>query len=215
MMSSSIDFWFSIDSTYTYLSVMRIEAVERQSGVTFRWRPFNVGAIMVEMDNLPFTNKPIKARYMWRDIERRAKMYELPWSSIPIYPIKSVAFVNRIALVGAKEGWCAWYVKAAYQRWFNSGRDPSIEPGLSDTLKDIGQNPDRVIATAASDEMKAMLNSETNIARALGIFGSPTFATEGEIFWGDDRLEDTIRWHSQSRETLPASEPASRLSTQV
>ena len=32
-------------------------------------------------------------------------------------------------------------------------------------------------------------------AKSLGIFGAPTFATRGEIFWGDDRLEDAIRWH--------------------
>jgi 2-hydroxychromene-2-carboxylate isomerase len=83
-MSSPIDFWFSIGSTYTYLSVMRIEAVARQSGVTFRWRPFDVSAIMIEMDNIPFSNKkPAKARYMWRDIERRAILHRLPWVRYP------------------------------------------------------------------------------------------------------------------------------------
>lgn len=197
-MSSSIDFWFAIGSTYTYLSVMRLEIVERQSGVSFRWRPFDVRAIMVEMNNLPFTHKPIKARYMWRDIERRAKTHGLPWSGIPPYPIKYLPFANRIALVGAKEGWCAQYTKAAYQRWFVNGHDPSIEPDLSGALQDIGQNPERVIAAAASEEMKAALNSETDTARALEIFGSPTFVTGGEIFWGDDRLEDAIQWHRQS-----------------
>jgi 2-hydroxychromene-2-carboxylate isomerase len=73
-MSAPIDFWFSIGSTYTYLSVMRVGDIERQNGITFRWRPFDVRAIMTEMDNIPFTNKPIKARYMWRDIERRATL---------------------------------------------------------------------------------------------------------------------------------------------
>ena len=154
---SSLDFWFSVGSTYTYLSVMRLEAVERQSGVTFRWRPFDVRAIMIEMDNVPFSTKPIKERYMWRDIERRAKVYGLPWSAIPPYPIKSLGFVNRVALVAAEEGWCAQYVRAAYERWFGTGQDPSVEPELSLTLKAIGQRPDEVLAAAASDKMKAML----------------------------------------------------------
>jgi len=61
---SSLDFWFSVGSTYTYLSVMRLDTVERQSGVTFRWRPFDVRAIMLEMDNIPFSTTPIKERYM-------------------------------------------------------------------------------------------------------------------------------------------------------
>jgi 2-hydroxychromene-2-carboxylate isomerase len=110
-MSSPIDFWFSIGSTYTYLSVMRIENVERQTGVAFRWCPFDVRAIMVEMDNIPFSNKPAKARYMWRDIERRAKMHGLSWAAIPPYPIKHLSLANRIALVGAREGWAAIRMK--------------------------------------------------------------------------------------------------------
>jgi 2-hydroxychromene-2-carboxylate isomerase len=198
MTRPAIDFWFSIGSTYSYLTVMRVEDVAREHGITIRWRPFDVRAIMIEMDNLPFTHKPIKARYMWRDIERRATTHGLPWSGIPPYPIKHLPFANRIALIGAKDGWCAQYAKAAYQRWFVKGQDPSIEPDLSGALQDIGQNPERAIAAAASEELKAALNTETNAARALGIFGSPTFVTEGEIFWGDDRLEDAIAWYRKS-----------------
>lgn len=40
-----------------------------------------------------------------------------------------------------------------------------------------------------------MLERETSAARDLGIFGSPTFATGGEIFWGDDRLDDAVSWY--------------------
>ena len=56
---------------YTYLSVMRIEQVARQSGVEVCWHPFNVRAIMIEQNNIPFHSKPIKMQYMWRDIEMR------------------------------------------------------------------------------------------------------------------------------------------------
>jgi 2-hydroxychromene-2-carboxylate isomerase len=56
-MPSQIDPWLSIGSTYTYLTVMRIGKVAQQSGVMFRWRPFNVRAIMVEMNNIPFARR--------------------------------------------------------------------------------------------------------------------------------------------------------------
>lgn len=195
---SSLDFWFSVGSTYTYLSVMRLDTVERQSGVTFRWRPFDVRAIMLEMDNIPFSTKPIKERYMWRDIERRAKKYSLPWSGIPSYPPNHLGFINRVALVGAEEGWCAQYVKATYQRWFRTRQDPSLESELMATLKGIGQHPDEVLASAASEKMKAALQSQTDAARALQIFGSPNFVVGKEVFWGDDRLEDAIQWHNRA-----------------
>jgi 2-hydroxychromene-2-carboxylate isomerase len=197
-MSSQIDFWFSVGSTYSYLSVMRIDEVARRTGLTFRWRPFDVRAIMVEMNNVPFHTKPAKLRYMWRDVERRADVYGLPWSAVPPYPIKHLSLVNRIALSATEEGWCADYVKSAYQNWFISGLDPSVEPTLSDTLRGIGQTPDKVIARATSEEAKAALEAATSAAQALGIFGSPTFVTNRELFWGDDRLEDAIKWHNHA-----------------
>jgi 2-hydroxychromene-2-carboxylate isomerase len=197
-MAENIDFWFSIGSTYTYLTVMRIETVAQRSGVNFRWRPFDVRAVMAAMDNIPFSTKPIKARYMWRDVERRALMYGVPWSGVPPYPLKHLTFVNRIALIGSKEGWCSDYARAAYRRWFGEKCDVSVEPDLSKCLRDIGQDPNRVLTLAASDEWKTALQVETNAASALGIFGAPTFAIGEEIFWGDDRLDDAIVWRDRS-----------------
>jgi 2-hydroxychromene-2-carboxylate isomerase len=62
----------------------------------------------------------------------------------------------------------------------------------------FGQHPDDVLASATSDKMKAALQSQTDAARALEIFRSPTFVVGKEVFWGDDRLDDAIEWHRQS-----------------
>ena len=72
-----IDFWFSIGSTYTYLSVNRIAELAKKENLIINWMPFSVRKIMMDMDNIPFTppSKKVKSDYMWRDIERRAKFY--------------------------------------------------------------------------------------------------------------------------------------------
>jgi len=70
-----IDFWHSIGSTYSYLTVMRLPHVAGASGVDFRWRPFNVRHVMTGQNNIPFKDKPVKAAFMWRDIERHARKY--------------------------------------------------------------------------------------------------------------------------------------------
>ena len=191
---SPIEFWFSIGSTYTYLTVMRIGEVAATTGISFRWRPFDVRAIMLEMNNIPFSTKPVKARYMWRDVERRAAMYGIPWAAIPPYPLKDLSLPNRVALVGCEEGWCAAYVTAAYRRWFIGRKDVSGEPNISTSLREIGQDPDRVLAIADSERLKILLNGQTDTARGLEIFGAPSFVVGDELFWGDDRLEDAIAW---------------------
>jgi len=61
----------------------------------------------------------------------------------------------------------------------------------------FGQHPDDVLASATSDKMKAALQSQTDAARALEIFGSPTFVVGIEVFWGGGQLDDAIEWHWQ------------------
>jgi 2-hydroxychromene-2-carboxylate isomerase len=198
-----IDFWFSVGSTYTYLSVMRLAQVERQSGVAFRWRPFSVRQIMIEMDNIPFRTKPVKAAYMWRDIERRAAMYGLPARVPAPYPLAQWDTANRVAVLGAAEGWVADYARATYRRWFADGFEPGSEPNLGESLREIGQDPGRVLSEAASAAIGEAYEAATAAARGLGIFGSPSFAVGREIFWGDDRLEDALEWHRAGRLARP------------
>jgi len=194
-MSQPIDFWFSIGSLYTYLSVMRIDRFEELSDVSFHWRPFSVRTIMTEMDNIP-ARKPAKLAYMWRDLERRAGKYLCDFPKRPPYPLTNFDLANRIAVVGADEGWCAEYVRTTYARWFGLGEESGSEPNVSASLREIGQDPARVLALAMSDKVGKAFDEATAQARALGIFGAPTFVTRGEVFWGDDRLEDAVRWHA-------------------
>ena len=201
--NSTIDFWFMVGSTYTYLAVSRLQDVEAATQIRFRWRPFNARAIMQEMNNIPFATKPIKLAYMWRDVERRASKYGLS-SQVPApYPLKNLELANRVAVLGESEGWCSDYVRSTYRLWFVEGKEAGAEPNLSESLREIGQDPDRVIAAAKNDSVGHALEANTEEAKGLNIFGAPTFVTRGEIFWGDDRLEDAIAWHRNGTLKLP------------
>lgn len=198
-----IEFWFSIGSTYSYLSVMRLADVEAGTGVGFRWQPFNVRAIMIEMDNIPFARKPVKAAYMWRDVERRAALYGLLPKLPAPYPLAELERANRVAIVGAAEGWCPAYAKESYRRWFETGEPAGSEPNLSASIRAAGQDAGRVLQLADSEKGKADLAQATEQAKALGIFGSPNFVVDGELFWGDDRLDDAVRWLRQMENGPP------------
>jgi 2-hydroxychromene-2-carboxylate isomerase len=197
-----IDFWFSIGSTYTYLSVMRLAEVERASGVAFRWRPFSVRQIMNEQNNRPFITKPVKMAYMWRDIERRAAMYGLPIKVPAPYPLAQWDVANRIAVLAAQEGWVNDYVRATFRRWFQDGLEPGVEPNLSESLEECGQESTRVLSRAERGDIGDAYEAATAEARQLGIFGSPTFVVGNELFWGDDRLDDAMTWY-RSRTLAP------------
>ena len=188
-----MDFWFSIGSTYTYLTVARLARIEADAGVEIRWRPFNVRHVMVSQNNIPFKDKPVKTAYMWRDIERRAAGYALPVRVPAPYPLPDLPLVNQIALLGLREGWGRAFVEAAYRGWFVDGLAPDHGDGLARALDAAGVGADAG-ERARAEDVVAALAAETDEAMRLGVFGSPSFVVGDEVFWGDDRLEDALAW---------------------
>ena len=191
----NIDFYFSIGSTYTYLSVTRILDVEKKNQVKFNWKPFSVRMIMKEMNNIPFPKDKInKVNYMWRDIERRAEGYKF-FAKTPVpYPLSEFDLANQIAILGLKMGWGVDYVRLTYKKWFQEGKEPAVEPSISEVCKELGLNKDEIIIESKTKEIKDEYFSNTDAARENKIFGSPSFMVDNELFWGDDRMEDAIKW---------------------
>ena len=190
-----IDFYFSIGSTYTYLSVTRILDVEKKNQVKFNWKPFSVRMIMKEMNNIPFPKDKInKVNYMWRDIERRAEGYKF-FAKTPVpYPLSEFDLANQIAILGLKMGWGVDYVRLTYKKWFQEGKEPAVEPSISEVCKELGLNKDEIIIESKTKEIKDEYFSNTDAARENKVFGSPSFIVDNELFWGDDRMEDAIEW---------------------
>ena len=192
---SNINFYFSIGSTYTYLTITRILDVEKKHSVKFNWKPFSVRAIMKEMNNIPFPKEKVnKVNYMWRDIERRAKGYGF-FAKTPVpYPLTQFDLANKLAILGLEEGWGVDYVRLTYKRWFQEGKEPAVDPNISEICNELKIDKNKVIEKANSDKIEKEYLANTESARKNKIFGSPTFIVGNEIFWGDDRMEDAITW---------------------
>jgi 2-hydroxychromene-2-carboxylate isomerase len=207
-----IDFWFTMGSTYTYLTVARLDNLVKSCGISLRRRTFrNVMALTGAM-HPPFLEGTAKMRYMWRDLERRAVKYGLP-IRLPIpYPSPDTVRANRVAVVGMREDWGPAYVRAAYRNWFEHGLGTGGEENLRASLAECGQGQDigRILSVADSEDVGDELELATDEARKLGVFGSPTFVVGTELFWGDDHLEDAIEWARRgSLEDQPLRRPSS------
>lgn len=193
-MAARIELFFFIGSTYSYLSVARADAVAARAGIELIWRPFSERTLMREQDNIPFATQPLKMRYMWRDIERRAARFGVPFRGIAPYPIDAGELANHVATLAAHEGWCREFTQAAYRSWFLELRDPGTPEALQQILRTLGRDAPACLARADEDAARSEYLAATERARQLGIFGSPTFVVGQEIFWGDDRLEDALAW---------------------
>lgn len=193
---TQLDFWYDLASTYSYVAAMRIEARAAEANARLRWRPFLLGPIFAEQGwtTSPFNLFPAKGKYMWRDMERLCLDQELPFRKPDPFPQNSL-LAARVALVAEAQGFIAEFTKAVFVAEFAAGAQISDPDVLKEILRDFGHDPEAIMAVAVSDDNKARLKAETEEAKRLGIFGAPSFVTkEGELFWGNDRLEQALDW---------------------
>jgi 2-hydroxychromene-2-carboxylate isomerase len=194
-MQASIEFWFEFGSTYSYLSVMRIEELAASHGVGVHYRPFLLGPIFRSfgLQGSPFNEQPQKGAYMWRDLERNCELLGIPWRKPSVFPRHTV-LAMRIALVGAEQPWMGAYCRETMLANFARDEDIASEAVLASILERIGLNAAEVLAEAVSEPNKTRLREQTEEAQKRGIFGAPMFFARGEMFWGNDRLEQAIEW---------------------
>ncbi|PZU95225.1 MAG: disulfide bond formation protein DsbA [Chelatococcus sp.] len=196
-----LDFWYEFASPYSFLSALRIEPLAQAAGVTLRWRPFLLGPIFAAQGwtTSPFNIFPSKGRYMWRDTGRRAGKLGLSIVQPASFPQNSLV-AARIALAGRDEGWTPAFSQALFRAEFCEGRDIADEAVLTAALRQAGADATAAQSASRSAETKGRLRAEIEYAKSIGIFGAPTFVTEdGELFWGDDRLEDALDWARNGR----------------
>lgn len=193
MPARRLDCYVFIGSTYGFLTAHRAAALAAARGVELRWKPFSLRTLLREQDSSPFLGRPAKLAYMWRDIERRAARLGIGFARPSRYPVDPQERANRLATLAAREGWCADFLREAYRAWFLEDREPGDPAVLAGILERIGR-PAATLARADDPDVAALFAANTDDARALGIFGAPDFVCDGEVFWGDDRLEDALDW---------------------
>jgi 2-hydroxychromene-2-carboxylate isomerase len=193
MVAPAIDFFYEFASTYSYIAAMRIAPLAAAEGVTVRWRPFLLGPIFKAQgwDTSPFNLYPVKGRYMVRDCERLAAARGLTFRLPQPFPQNSL-LAARVALIGLAQGWGEEFSRHVYLAAFAEGRDIAAPDVIGSIVTGLGHDAAATLARAQSDEIKAKLRATTDEAQRLGVFGAPSFIAAGELYWGNDRLEQAL-----------------------
>jgi 2-hydroxychromene-2-carboxylate isomerase len=162
-----------------------------------RWRPFLLGPIFAAQGwtSSPFNLYPAKGRNMWRDVEREAARLGLPALTRPDpFPQNSLS-ATRAAILGQGEDWLVPFSKAVYTASFAQGRSIAEPAAVIGILDSLGLDGTQTLRAASAEANKTRLRVAGEEARSRGIYGAPSFLTEdGELFWGNDRLEQALAW---------------------
>lgn len=196
-MGGTVQFWFEFASTYSYLSAMRIEQMAAEKGVSVNWQPFLLGPVFAEQgwNTSPFNLYPSKGRYMWRDMERLCAARNLPLNRPDPFPQNGL-LAARVSLAIEHHDDRAAFARSVYLAEFGDGRDISDAGVLAECLETSGLSA-ALLERAKDPGIKSALFEQSARAKDYDLFGAPSFLVNGELFWGDDRLEEAIN-HANS-----------------
>ena len=183
-------FYYDLSSPYAYLAARRVD--DLLPGVV--WRPIAFGFLLRHHGRVPWSLSPGRERDM-EEIAARAAARGLPPVVYPPgWPKESYSLDPLRACVHAeREGALKEFTLAAYEQAFAHERALADHEVLADAARAAGLDPDPVLAALDDREVRDRLKAYTDEAIERGVEGIPTVAVGGELFWGDDRLEDAAR----------------------
>ncbi len=194
---SAATFYFDLGSPFAYLTAERLEAHLPEP---IAWQPLLLGGIFKLNGRSSWALGDAARRQAgMADVERRAREYGLPPVRWPDPWPTDYLFAMRVATFAFAVGRGREFATRAFRAAFQEGHDLSTPERVLDAAAAVGIDP-RTAAEATRDPaVKAALQSATNAAHERGVFGVPTVAIDGELFWGDDRLRDAAAQLERSR----------------
>lgn len=189
-MPAPIDFYFDFSSPYGYFASLEVESLAARHGRAVAWRPILLGVVFKTTGQSPLLNQPLRGAYARRDLERTARRLRAPYRLPDPFPINAMAASRAFYwLHGRDPAGAVAFAREVFHAIFAEGRDMGPPAAVIELARVDG------LAAALDDPaVKARLKDEVDAAMALGVFGSPTLAVDGEPFWGYDRLADVERW---------------------
>lgn len=189
-MTRSVEFFFDVGSPAAYLAWTQLPAMCGSCGASIDYKPMLLGGVFQATGNQSPMMVPAKGSYMQRDLALHAQRYGVPFQHNPHFPINTLTLMRGATAIELRQPKrLADYLDAVFRAiWVDQQNmnDPQV---VAAVLHAAGFDPAALLAQAADPQVKERLKQVTQDAVARGVFGAPTFFVDGQMFWGQDRLE--------------------------
>jgi len=183
-----VTFYFDLGSPYAYLAAERLPALLAEP---VEWQPLSLGGLFKLTGRGSWALAGAARRQAgMAEIERRAQRYGMPPIHWPDPWPSNYLMAMRAATFAFARGLGREFTLCAFRHAFQFGRDLGVPAHVLEAAELAGLDRGEVEAGTRADRTKQALRSATEAAWELGVIGVPTIAIDGEVFWGDDRIED-------------------------
>lgn len=185
-------FYFDLGSPFAYLTAERISGLFTEAGLEQpEWQPILLGGLFQRFGRDSWAKGPGRDEGM-AEIERRAAEYGLPPLVWPEPWPGNTLFAMRAATFAKQTGRTVSFALAAFRQAFAAGRDLTDPDNVLIAAAACELHPNALLKAVGTGHVKNALREATDAAGELGVTGVPSLVVEGEVFWGDDRVEEAI-----------------------
>ena len=209
MPSKHVDYWFDLSCPYAYLATTQVASLAARTGAEVRLKPMLLGGVfraVSQPQNLAATLGAQKAKHMRDDLRRFAALWGVPLTFPKGHPHRTVTALRALLVTGEP------YLPLAlafYRAYWIEGIDLSTDEGVAQVLAREGHDAEEVLAETRTQAVKDALKALTDEALEAGVFGAPAFVVDGQLYWGQDRIEQVERaLGAVPTRTAPRGQPA-------
>lgn len=190
-MAKQIDYYFSTPSPWAYIGHAVFQDLAKAHGCTINYKPVMLGELFAETGGLPLGKRhPARQRYRMMELQRWREKRGLNFHLKPTHwpfdgRLADSAIVAAIIAGLDPEPFMRAVFKAAWEQQLNLG-DAGVVVDLADKA---GLPGEKLVKAADTAEVTAKYEQNRQDAIAADVFGSPGYVIDGEVFWGQDRLE--------------------------
>ena len=186
-------FYYDLSSPYSWLAAERINSTLPEPPV---WRPISFGFLIRAIEKTPWSMGEGREEGI-AEVERRAAERGLPELRWPEgWPVETYSLdALRAAVFAAEVGKVVAFSLAAFRQQFNAGRGLNDIDNVLLAAAACELHPKAVLKAIERQAIKDRLREATEEAIERGVTGVPTLAVDGDLFWGDDRLEEAAAAH--------------------
>jgi 2-hydroxychromene-2-carboxylate isomerase len=191
-MPRHIDYYFSLVSPWAYIGQKAFMEVVKRHNATLSYKPMALGAVFAETGGLPLAKRaPARQRYRLLELQRWREKRGLNFPLKPRHWPFDAALADRFAIAADKAGHdLAPFLLLAFQAIWEKEQNLADEATILAVAREAGiANAESLLETAKSDAIKEAYEANNKEAIARDAFGSPAYVLDGEVFWGQDRID--------------------------
>jgi 2-hydroxychromene-2-carboxylate isomerase len=190
--SERATFYFDVGSPYAYLAAERISGLFAEAKLEQpEWQPILLGGLFGHFGRDSWANGPGRAEGI-AEVERRAAEYGLPPLVWPEPWPGNTLLAMRVATFAKQTGRTVSFALSAFRQAFAAGRDLTEPDNVLIAAAACELHPNAVEKAVGTAAVKGALREATDRAAELDVVGVPSVVVGGEVFWGDERLDEAV-----------------------